>query len=52
MATFQLKSEVAILNCTENLLHNKHEMNKIENCRKLKKLVLEKTFSPNVVKMI
>jgi hypothetical protein len=49
VATFQFRSEVGILNCTEKKLLKKQRMNKTPRCRILKKLFMEKTFSPNVV---
>ena len=49
MATSKFKSEVVILNCTEKKLLKKQRMNKTPRCRILKKLFMEKTFSPNVV---
>jgi hypothetical protein len=49
MATSKLKSEVVIWNCTEKKNLKKQIMNKTPRCRMLTKLLMEKTFSPNVV---
>jgi hypothetical protein len=49
VATFQFRSEVVILNCTEKKLLKKQRMNKTPRCRILKKLIMQKTFSPNGV---
>jgi hypothetical protein len=49
MATSKFKSEVVILNCTGKKLLKKQRMNKTPRCRILKKLLMEKTFSANVV---